>query len=111
MTNSSSASIADELLALQQAFADELPQRVSAISGLWQTFRHQLDDEELGDELYRKVHNLAGAGGTFGVMRISHAAHELELAIKVLSDEKPADETDHLQGVQNWSNIGRVIRS
>lgn len=100
MKNSVPPSIPAELLVLQQAFAEELPQRIDAISQSWQAFRGQLHDEYLGDELYRKVHNLSGAGGTFGVIPVSHASHELELAIKALRSDHSTNVIDRSENVQ-----------
>ena len=100
----SSPPIPGELLALQQAFAEELPGRVTVISNIWDAFQQHLDDEKRADEFYRMVHNLAGAGGTFGVMPVSHAAYELELAIKVLINDKSASQADHSMDVQDLIN-------
>lgn len=100
MNHSITPSIPAELLVLQQAFADELPQRIAAINRSWQEFRNQLHDQELGDELYRQVHNLSGAGGTFGVLPVSHASHELELAIKALRSDHSGDVIDRSEDVQ-----------
>lgn len=100
MSNTNPPSIPGELLALQQVFADELPERIGVIDRLWQEFQHQLDNEALGDELYRRSHNLSGAGGTFGVITISHAARELELAVKELLNDETGNATGLSENLQ-----------
>lgn len=64
------------LQALRDDFAAQLPQRIGAIEHAWLT-RADATPDEL-HELYRKVHSLAGAAGTFGMSDLSDQARRVE---------------------------------
>ncbi len=65
------------LHALQARFSAQLPQRLADIDHHWQMCRAGGDSEEL----YRLVHSLAGAAGTFGFHRLGEQARALEQLI------------------------------
>jgi chemotaxis protein histidine kinase CheA len=73
-----------QLQALRTAFAASLSDKVAAIHALWQLVKQQNegDSDELR-ELYRAVHNLVGAAGTFGQAEVSVMARRLENALKL----------------------------
>lgn len=64
------------LQALRDDFAAQLPQRIGAIEDAWLT-RAAATPDAL-HELYRKVHSLAGAAGTFGMSDLSDQARRVE---------------------------------
>jgi len=69
---------AQELARLSAAFVTELPQQVQTVSddlGAWLSARRET---VLFDRLSHKVHQLKGAGSTFGCNGISDAARVLE---------------------------------
>ena len=82
----------EKLSALQADFKNQLPDRMTAIVALWDELcvSKQLKACTI-EQLYREVHSLAGAGGTFGAMNISTVARELENLIQILQAET-ADE-------------------
>jgi HPt (histidine-containing phosphotransfer) domain-containing protein len=74
-----------QLAVLRQEFADKLPQRMAAITAAHAAWCEGGDASMLG-EYHRLVHNLTGAGATFGYDRISQRARPLERYLKQLSD-------------------------
>ncbi len=63
-----------KLRELQRRFGAQLPQRLADIQHHWQACLVGDDNEEL----YRLVHSLAGAAGTFGFHRLGEQARALE---------------------------------
>ncbi|MBK8973643.1 MAG: Hpt domain-containing protein [Hahellaceae bacterium] len=57
---------------LARQFVDELPERLHAIEEGIRTLFEQPQDEEVFLELYRRVHSLKGAGGTYDAMILTH---------------------------------------
>lgn len=70
------------LQALRDDFAAQLPDRISAIECAWRS-RDSATPDELHD-LYRKVHSLAGAAGTFGMPELSAQARHIEDQLRTL---------------------------
>lgn len=64
------------LQVLRDDFAAQLPQRIGAIEHAWLS-RTAATPDAL-HELYRKVHSLAGAAGTFGMSDLSDQARRVE---------------------------------
>ncbi|MDH5527427.1 MAG: response regulator [Nitrospirota bacterium] len=79
---------------IKRNFHEQLPERVRQIERDWEVVAVGQADPALLGELYRNVHGLAGAGGSFGADGVSSAARELELVLKGLVDEDrpPTDE-------------------
>ena len=65
---------ARELARLSDAFVDELPLRVQSVSEDMSAWLSAPDEEALLERLRHKVHQLKGAGSTFGCPGISAAA-------------------------------------
>jgi HPt (histidine-containing phosphotransfer) domain-containing protein len=76
-----------DLTALVHSFVDELPARLA-------TIRSAREDGER-DRYVRLVHQLAGAGGSYGFGELSSAASTLELVIRRAAG--PAAEYESLQ--------------
>ena len=67
-----------ELARLSAAFVDELPFRVQSVSDDMSAWLSAPDEDSLYERLSHKVHQLKGAGSTFGCPGISEAALTLE---------------------------------
>lgn len=77
-----SAEAIEQLQQLRAAFAASLPDKLAVINVLWQTVKQQSNsnsDEAI--ELYRAVHSLAGAAGSFGQQQVGNCARDLEQAL------------------------------
>jgi chemotaxis protein histidine kinase CheA len=70
-----------ELERLSAAFVDELPVRVQSVSDDMTAWLSSPDEDSLYERLSHKVHQLKGAGSTFGCPGISEAARALELRL------------------------------
>ena len=70
-----------ELERLSAAFVDELPVRVQSVSDDMTAWLSSPDEDSLFERLSHKVHQLKGAGSTFGCPGISEAARALELRL------------------------------
>lgn len=77
---------AAKLAALQAVFHQSIPAKLQDIRTIWEAVIDS-DNPAVRNELYRKVHSLAGAGGTFGLHLLSKVAYELEILIKPLMDD------------------------
>ncbi len=62
------------LRALQERFSKLLPQRIADIQNQWEACAEGGDSSEL----FRSIHSLAGAAGTFGFHRLGEQARTLE---------------------------------
>lgn len=67
-----------ELARLSAAFVDRLELQVQAIGDSLNAWLGTPDDPELYERLSHEVHQLKGAGSTFGCPQISDAARTLE---------------------------------
>ncbi len=66
-----------KLQVLRAQYAAELPQRIAAIQCGWEAVDSP-DTRNQINELHRLVHSLNGSAGSFGYVRLSHAARDLE---------------------------------
>ncbi|MDH4249525.1 MAG: Hpt domain-containing protein [Deltaproteobacteria bacterium] len=67
----------DELEALRQEYAKELPGRMAEIQRLWEDIK-AVENAELLQQFQHQVHKLAGSGAVYGFIKLSDAAHELD---------------------------------
>lgn len=67
-----------ELARLSAAFVAELPLKIQSVSDDMTAWLAMPQDSELYKRLAHKVHQLKGAGSTFGCPQISDAARALE---------------------------------
>ncbi len=70
-------SIRAQMQAVADSFSSQLPQRGDEILHQWQRCRSQPDAPDQLQDLYRLIHNLAGAGGTFGYAHVTRLARQL----------------------------------
>lgn len=75
------------LQALRDDFATQLPARIASIERAWQS-RAEAIPEDLR-ELYRKVHSLSGAAGTFGLPELGEQARRLEDTLRLMLHDPP----------------------
>lgn len=75
-------SVQDQLAALAQRYADQLPGKVAEMRALLQALLAEGWDQARGETLHRMVHSLAGSGGTMGLHQVSYAARQLEQILK-----------------------------
>jgi len=67
----------DELEALRQEYAKELPGRLAEIQRFWSEFLTAEATETL-QKLQNQVHKLAGSGAVYGFVELSDVARELD---------------------------------
>ena len=63
---------------LQEAFTTQLPDRLAGIRCAWTLVQASPENEVARHELYRLIHSLAGAAGTFGYQRLGTRARQIE---------------------------------
>lgn len=76
-------SIIEQLEAVSQAFKMQLPEKGAEITKQWALINNDAQDLTALDALYRLIHNLAGAGGTFGFNRITDLARQITGPLRV----------------------------
>jgi HPt (histidine-containing phosphotransfer) domain-containing protein len=84
-----SAGQRQQLEALRQAYAAELPEKVTAISHM-ATVMGNWNDRATVRELHHLVHRLAGSSAIWGFAAIGNAAAELEeVLLSALEENRP----------------------
>ena len=73
-----------ELQALKDSYADQLPQKLAEIDALWATLVDDGWDEETFKTLHRMVHSMAGSAQVFGFTAMGKSARELEMLLKAV---------------------------
>ena len=68
----------DELEALRQEYAQDLPRRLSEIEALFTSVRAGNPSPESLEQLQNQVHKLAGSGAVYGFDTLSEVARELD---------------------------------
>ncbi|MDH5408321.1 MAG: response regulator [Gammaproteobacteria bacterium] len=76
----------EKIQALQNAYLDQLPEKISELDKLWHDLATNSWQEESHQKFYRAVHSLAGSGETFGLRQLSQNARQLE---KLFSEISP----------------------
>ena len=75
------------LQALRDDFVAQLSERIASIERAWQA-RAEAIPEDL-HELYRKVHSLSGAAGTFGLRELGEQARRVEDKLRCILHDPP----------------------
>lgn len=91
MANSSSP-IQDQIQALRNKYVAQMPEKIIAIEAAWGALQENHWNGEDLTTLLRLVHTLVGSGATFGLPDVSHAAREMETALKSLGVFEPTAE-------------------
>ena len=82
--------VAMELARLSANFVEQLPEQVCAIESEVAGWLDAPRDAERYETVSHRVHQLKGAGSTFGCPRISRAARRLEQRIRVYRSDVDA---------------------
>ena len=80
--------LAERLESLRQAFREQLPSRIETINEFVKKLFAVPGDIETITRLRQNAHSLAGAGGSFGYLRLSEKARELEECLAPLIEHK-----------------------
>jgi len=76
----------EELQALKDSYADQVPQKLAEIDELWATLVDDGWDEETFKTLHRMAHSMAGSAQVFGFTAMGKSARELEMLLKAVSN-------------------------
>ncbi|GEM_PF-1215992 len=94
------------LQTLREEYAENLPATLTRLQELWGSLQAQWQVEHL-DELYARVHKIAGSAGSFGFATLSRTARELEVFLQALqARSSPANAAEysnissHLQAIE-----------
>lgn len=97
MTNTQAAAQIEALVEqLTRQFFDELPDRLQHLENCIHKLSEDPRQEDLFFELYRSVHSLKGAAGTYNAMIMTRICHHMENALnafKEVSDTAAVNET------------------
>jgi HPt (histidine-containing phosphotransfer) domain-containing protein len=80
-----------ELARLSAAFIAELPLKVQAVGDDMTAWLAEPQDAERYERLCHRVHQLKGAGSTFGCQGVSDAARSLEIELAKIKTAAAAD--------------------
>lgn len=80
-------SVADQTGEFRQAFQLHLPERIRAIEENWHGLLYGAWDRYKLGVVFKRVQELAGAAGKFGLVKVSEGAFSLELILQQLLDE------------------------
>lgn len=95
-----------QLEALRQVYAQELPNKIAALKADWRQLQLQPTEQTLA-ELKRKIHGLSGSGATFGFAEVSKVAHALDAALNGYSHDPHAESAigPLLAELENAANV------
>ena len=112
MEENNNPNISKTLAVLQNAFVEQLSDRMAEIDSFWHAIVNKQNIKKSLSSIHIKIHSLAGSGGTFGAMSISNAAKQFEDKIKECIEEDAISDSQltvlqssykHLQeAVANW---------
>jgi len=74
-----------ELQALKDSYAEQVPEKLAQIDELWASLVEQGWDDETFKTLHRMVHSMAGSAPVFGFSTMGKSARELEMLLKAVS--------------------------
>ena len=89
--NEASRRFEREFERLSAAFVEDLPFRVQSVGDAVTAWLAAPDEEALFERLSHKVHQLKGAGSTFGCQGVSDAARSLEIELAEIRTVATAD--------------------
>lgn len=95
---------------LREEFRQQLPERLELARRQLAACEADPGTAELLEQLYRTVHSLSGASGTFGLAELGIGARSLELDIAALRDRADRGATDFTplrQGLQELHGLAR----
>lgn len=77
-------SLDHEILKLQKAYADQLPEKIESMEHLWGNIQKNDNNEKRLTKFRRLAHKLCGSGETFGFDEITKYARELEEMLDII---------------------------
>ena len=86
MTSQGMEGFEEELQALKDSYADQVPRKLAEIDSLWGSLVENGWDEETFKTLHRMVHSMAGSAQVFGFTAMGNSARELEVLLKAVSN-------------------------
>ncbi|HEY3225622.1 MAG TPA: diguanylate cyclase [Planctomycetota bacterium] len=86
--------VREQLNALRQAYAEQLPGKIREIEDAWKRLEREPWDPKGFLVFHRQVHALAGSGATFGFPGVSEKAHGLDDLLKTLPGDKGPPEPE-----------------
>ena len=100
-TENSVPSLADKMAALEAAFKDRLPKKLSEIDGaLAESLSNSADTKPL-QAMHQLLHKMAGSAGTFGFVALGLRARDLEGQLDALLSEAEIDSDRYMLFGQN----------
>ena len=83
-----------KVLELKRAYINSFPDKIQQLEICWKKIQSSQFAENELDELRAACHKIAGSSGSYELLDISHAAHELEklCATEELEDRGPVAE-------------------
>jgi len=98
----------EELQALKESYAAQLPEKIALIDELWGVLVEQGWDVESFNTLHRTVHSMAGSAPVFGFTIMGKRARELEIELKAISESGEPLSEDHYQAL---SSLVEAVRA
>lgn len=94
------AEFQEKMHLLSETFLTELPEKTKAIENAWLQYQDQKNTEGL-QIAHRRVHGLESASKMFGYKDLSHAAMNLEHALKRMLQNGAGKEENRIQAIQD----------
>lgn len=79
-------SVEEQLARLRQAYLEALSERIAQIDGAWSRWKNS-GETEAAYEFLRRIHGIAGSGGTYGAPELSEVAGSLESFVEPLLEQ------------------------
>lgn len=99
--------IENKLNQLIAQYSKKLPEQIHHIEMLWQAQKKCWDKDEFA-VLHREVHSICGSAGTYGYVKLSQSARQLEIYLKNLLDKEGIDKEDQAQ-ITSYLNQLRLV--
>jgi len=90
-----------KLKLLNDAYAVQLPEKLSQLEQAWSLLPRNEWDEEGFQALHRMVHSMTGSGKTFGFPALSDVARNLEDCLKLVAQKKVAPNEEQRNCIQS----------
>ncbi|VAW95331.1 diguanylate cyclase (GGDEF domain) with PAS/PAC sensor [hydrothermal vent metagenome] len=87
------------LKALREAYAKQLPDKLTDIARQWASMQHQPWDFGQVKSLHRQIHTLAGSAPTFGFDTVGQQARHAENLLKTWNNEQRTPGEDEIAGL------------
>lgn len=110
MSESNLTSVESKLAALQAAYLNELPKKISEIEKLWLMMAGPNWQGIHAQELHRLLHSMAGSGTTFGAPEVSQLARKLEHKFKrIISENRTASAQERSEMSDDFRELDRAV--